>query len=187
MITVTPTPASLDDLRNIPGKAELVAGRIVHHMPTGRIPGRIAKRILRSLDDHETRTKLGEAVGDNVGYAIIPPLGNGRGSFSPDVSYYIGPSPHDDAGFIDGPPTFAVEVRSEHDLGPAKDREYEQKRADYFSAGTVVVWDVDYRTETIAKYEPSDPSVPVVFSRGDAADAEPALPGWRLPVDEVFG
>jgi len=25
-----------------------------------------------------------------------------------------------------------------------------------------------------------------VFRRGEVADAEPAVPGWRMPVDELF-
>ena len=45
--------------------------------------------------------------------------------------------------FVAGPPTFAVEVRSENDYGPSAEREMAAKRADYFEAGTRVVWDVD--------------------------------------------
>lgn len=187
MATATPMPATLDDLMKVEGKAELINGRIVPIMPTGRVPARIAKRILLSLNDFEQQTKLGEAFGDNVGYAITPPLPNGRASFAPDVSFYIGSSPYHDAGFIDGPPALAVEVRSEHDFGPARDREYSEKRDDYFRAGTAVVWDVDYRSETVTRYSASDPGTPVIFRRGDTADAEPALPGWRLTVDDIFG
>lgn len=186
MATITPAPATLDDLARVDGKAELIAGRIVPLMSTGRVPSRIAKRVLRSLDDYERQRQIGESFGDNVGYAIRPPLPSGRESFSPDVSYYIGSSPYDDAGFIDDPPTLAVEVRSEHDYGPAKDQAYADKRADYFEAGTVVVWDVDYRAQTITVYKSDNPTTPVVFRRGDVADAEPALPGWRLPVDDIF-
>jgi Uma2 family endonuclease len=185
--TAVSTPATLDDLAKVDGKAELIGGRIVPIMPTGRVPGRLAKRILRSLDDYERQGRRGESFGDNVGYAIRPPLPNGRESFSPDVSYYVGSSPYHDAGFIDGPPTFAVEVRSEHDFGPAKDQEYADKRADYFAAGTQVVWDVDYQAETVTSYRHTDPATPVVFRHGDTADAEPAVPGWGLKVDDIFG
>lgn len=178
--------ATLADLAKVEGKAELVAGRIVHFMSTGRVPGRIAKRILLSLDGYETRASTGESFGDNVGYALPAPLPSGRESFSPDASYYIGTSPYDGEGFIDGPPTFAVEVRSENDYNAATDREYEEKRTDYFAAGTLVVWDVDYRAATVTRYTAADPLTPVVFRRGDAADAEPALPGWQLAVDDVF-
>jgi Uma2 family endonuclease len=45
--------------------------------------------------------------------------------------------------FFEGAPVFAVEVRSEGDYGPAAERELAEKRADYFAAGTLAVWDVD--------------------------------------------
>jgi Uma2 family endonuclease len=170
----------------IKGKAELVNGRIVHYMATGILPHRVAKRIFRSLDAFAESTGVGEANFDNLGYAIRPPLPSGRQSFSPDASYYQGALPADLMKFIDGPPTFAVEVRSEGDYGSAKNREYEDKRRDYFFAGTPVVWDVDPLGETITRYTVADPLTPVVFRRGDIADAEPAVPGWRLAVDDVF-
>jgi Uma2 family endonuclease len=88
--------------------------------------------------------------------------------------------------FIEGPPTFAVEVRSENDYGPAADAEMAAKRTDYFQAGTQVVWDVDPLAETIMCYR-AGVADPDVFRRGDIADAEPAVPGWRVGVDEVFG
>jgi Uma2 family endonuclease len=88
--------------------------------------------------------------------------------------------------FLDGAPLFAVEVRSENDYGPKAEREIAAKRADYFLAGTQVVWDVDPVAATIASYKASDPATPIVYRRGDTAEAEPALPGWRLEVNDVF-
>ena len=88
--------------------------------------------------------------------------------------------------FVEGPPTFAVEVRSENDYGNAAEEEMAAKRADYFLAGTLVVWDVDPIAETVRKYLPSSPDQPILFHRGDQADAEPAVPGWRIPVDRIF-
>jgi len=88
--------------------------------------------------------------------------------------------------FIEGPPTFAVEVRSENDYTPAAELEIAAKRADYFAAGTLVVWDVDPIAETIACYRDDTPTNPVTFGRCQTADAEPAVPGWRMPVDEIF-
>jgi hypothetical protein len=35
-------------------------------------------------------------------------------------------------------------------------------------------------------YKESDPENPVIFRRGEMADAEPAIPGWRMAVDELF-
>src|SRR5438128_9205037 len=134
--------ATLDDLYRTPGKAALIGGRIVHFMATGRKPNRVAGRIYRSLDDHARQTGRGEAYTDNIGFAV-PELPSGRESFSPDAAYYLGPLPANRMRFIEGPPTFAVEVRSENDYGDAAEAEMAAKRADYFAAGTLVVWDGD--------------------------------------------
>ena len=88
-----------------------------------------------------------------MGFAV-PELPSGRESFSPDASYYVGPLPDNPMRFVEGPPTFAVEVRSENDYGNAAEEEMAAKRADYFLAGTLVVWDVDPIAECVRKYLP---------------------------------
>ena len=94
------------------------------------------------------------------------------------------------AKFLPSPPVFAVEVRSEGDYSAAMESEMTEKRADYFAAGTEVVWDVDVlrSTEIIRKFiKASGAETPVaVFRRGDTADAEPAVPGFTMPVDDLF-
>jgi Uma2 family endonuclease len=178
--------ATLDDLARIHGKAELIDEKVVEFMPTGRRPGRVALQIARRLDDYARQTGRGEAYGDNVGYAV-PELSSGRESFSPDASFYDGPPQADEMRFVEGPPTFAVEVRSEGDYGPGADSEYAAKRADYFEAGAKAVWDVDPVASTITRYSADAPNNPTVFRVGDLADAEPALPGWRAPVADLLG
>jgi len=184
-MTVTERRATLEDLAREEGKAELVGGRIVHLMATGRRPNRIAGKIYRSLDEYVDATGEGEAYTDNMGFAV-PSLASGRESFSPDASYYSGPFASNAMRFVEGPPTFAVEVRSEHDYGEAAERQMAAKRTDYFEAGTLVVWDVDPLAECIRAYRPEEPSRPVIFTRGQEADAEPAVPGWRIAVDSLF-
>jgi Uma2 family endonuclease len=89
--------------------------------------------------------------------------------------------------FSEGAPIFAVEVRSEGDYGPRAERQMAQKRADYFAAGTLVVWDVDLDSEDVVRvYRATAPSDPTVYQRGQLAEAEPALPGWTMPVDDLF-
>jgi hypothetical protein len=115
MSSATHAAATLDDLRRVEGKAELIAGRIVHLVPTGYKPNRVAARI-----------------GDSAEAALAA------------------------------------------------------KRADYFEAGTKVVWDVDPTAKLIRSYRALTPDQPAVFRTGQMADAEPAVAGWRLPVDRVF-
>src|SRR5438094_678067 len=108
--------STLTDLSQESGKAELIAGRIVRIMPTGRRPNRVAGRIYRSLDDYAQQAGRGEAYTDNMGFAIAM-LPSGRESFSPDASIFFGPFTADALRFVQGAPTLAVEVRSENDYG----------------------------------------------------------------------
>ncbi len=176
--------ATIEDLYRVPenGKAELVDGEIVLMSPTGGIPGRAGGRIYRSLDDYERRTGRGYAFPDNVGFVVDLP---NRGSFSPDAAFH--PGPLQGGRFLEGAPIFAAEVRSESDYGERAEREMAEKRADYFAAGTLVVWDVDVLRERVVRvYRADDPNRPTVYRSGDVAEAEPALPGWTMPVDDLL-
>jgi Uma2 family endonuclease len=89
--------------------------------------------------------------------------------------------------FPEGAPIFAVEVRSENDYGPAAERAMAAKRADYFACGALVVWDVDLLSADVIKvYRASDPEHPTLYRRGAMAEAEPAAPGWQMPVNALF-
>jgi len=185
MPTIAQARATVDDLYRTPEKAELIGGRIVIFMATGRKPNRVGGRIYRSLDDHANQLRNGEAFTDNMGFAV-PIMPSGRESFSPDASYHKGPFPKDPMRFIFGSPSFAVEVRSDIDYGPAAEAEMAEKRTDYFQAGTEVVWDVDTIAECVRVYRASDPEHPVTYRRGDVAEAEPAVPGWSVAVEWIF-
>jgi len=177
--------ATLDDLLRVDGKAELIGGRIVHFMPTGHTPNQVAGLIYRRLADHVDEIGRGFIYTDNMGFAV-PELPSGRESFSPDVAYYDGPRPARHMRFVEDAPTFAVEVRSENDYGPAAERAMAAKRADYFAAGTRVVWDVDPVAEVIHVHRADDPDHPTTYAHGQEAEAESAVPGWRLAVDAIF-
>ena len=82
---------------------------------------------------------------------------------------------------------FAAEVRSPEDFGPVTERRMAEKRADYFAAGTLVVWDVDMLREHVVRvHRASDPASPTIYARGEVAEAEPAVPGWSMPVSDLL-
>ena len=148
--------ATVDDLYHVAGKAEIVHGELALMSPAGHAHGYAAFEIAVSLRDHARRTKRGQAL----------PFGS---------------------KFIEGAPVFAVEVRSDEDDGSAAERTLADKRADYFAAGTLVVWDVDIFHDGIVRvYRASDPLAPVIYRKGERAQAEPAVPGWSMPVDDMF-
>ncbi len=179
----TKVQATVEDLYRIPdnGKAEIVDGDIILMSPTGDMPGRAGGAIYASLRAFE-RQAGGRAYPDNVGFRVNLPH---RKSFSPDAAFYTGkPS---GMKFLEGAPIFAAEIRSENDYGREALIELAAKRQDYFAAGTLVVWDVDLLSDDVIKvYRAADPGSPQIYRRGAVAEAEPAVSGWTISVDELF-
>ncbi len=174
----------IEELHAIPEdrKAEIIKGKVVHMSPTGGKPGRVGGKIYIRLDEYEEITGRGYAFPDNVGFIVDLP---NRTSFSPDAAFHTGEQI--DGDFVQGAPIFAVEVRSKNDYGPQAERAIQEKIADYFQAGTLVVWDVDaLRSKTITVYRAGAQGQPNIYHRGDEAEAEPALPGWKLPVADIL-
>ena len=177
----TKVEATIEDLYKVEGKAELVNGEIVEMPLTGGLPHLAAFEISMSLAAYRKKTKKGHAIADSAAFIVNLP---NRKSFSPDAAFYLGPIT---MKFFEGAPVFAVEVRSEGDYGPRAERRMAQKRSDYFAAGTLVVWDVDLLgADVVRVYRASDPNKAIVYHRGEIAEAEPAVPGWTMPVDDLF-
>jgi Uma2 family endonuclease len=177
----TKVEATIEDLYKVDGKAELVNGEIVLMSGTGGFSHYAAREITRSLCTYENTTENAYAFSDNAVFVVNLPH---RKSFSPDAGFYVGDMT---MKFFEGAPLFAVEVRSEGDYGRRAEREMAAKRADYFAAGTLVVWDVDLLSENVIRvYRASDPETPAIYRRCEIAEAEPAVPGWTMAVDDIF-
>ncbi|HEX9996540.1 MAG TPA: Uma2 family endonuclease [Abditibacterium sp.] len=172
----------VEELLGFDGKAEIVNGGIQKLMPAGDEPSNAAGEIFFALRQWIRENGQGRAVGDNAGFLCDLPH---RKSFSPDAAFYTGPT--GGMKFFPEPPVFAVEVRSENDYGRRAEIAITQKIADYFAAGTLVVWDVDLQNEeVVAKYTPQNPLEPQIFRGGEIADAGDAVAGWSMPVDALF-
>jgi len=181
MSTIANTEQLVAELYTIDGKAEIIEGKIVMMSPSGDMHGRAAGAIYVSLFSYESESD-GRAYPDNVGFLVDLP---DRKSFCPDAAFHTGPSTG--MKFLDQSPDFAVEVRSEGDYGPAAEKQMAAKRKGYFSAGTKVVWDVDLLSDEVVRvYRTDQPEEPTIYRRGERAEAEPAVPGWSLSVDELF-
>lgn len=176
--------ATVEDLYRVEedGKAEIVNGEIVAMGPVGYPHGHASLEIVVSLREYERSTNRGRAIPDPVAFIVNLP---NRRSFCPDAAFHVGPS--FGRKFIDGAPVFAAEVRSDEDYGPSAERRLAAKRADYFATGTLVVWDVDVlRDEVVRVYRANDPETPTIYRKGDRAEAEPAVPEWSMPVNDLF-
>lgn len=173
--------ALVDELYRVEGKAEIVNGRLVRMSAAGGLHGNAAGLIYASLLEYARRTNQGVALPDNVGFIVNLPH---RRSFSPDAAFWTGARLT--RKFPEGAPIFAVEIRSPEDYGVCAEKQMAGKRADYFAAGTQAVWDVDLEGGTVRLHLSTDPTKPLMFGRGEMANAEPVLPGWSMPVDDLF-
>ena len=174
----------MDDLYHVPenGKAEIVNGELVLMSPTGGVSGRAAGEIFISLREYERRVGGGYAFPDNVGFIVNLPH---RRSFSSDAAFFKGELRG--GKFLKGAPIFAVEVRSDQDYGPAAEVQMAARRADYFAAGTLVVWDVDVLHEKVVRvFRASQQDQATVYSAGDTAEAEPDVPDWTMAVNDLL-
>jgi Uma2 family endonuclease len=174
--------ATIGDLGITKLKAEIVDGHLIVIGPSGDAAGGASSNLLFSLREHQERFGGGRAFGSRVAYIVDLPH---RLAICPDASWYTGPRWDD---FPRGAPIFAAEVRDGTDHGPAAEERMASRRADYFAAGTKIVWDVDVLVgeEAVRVYRADDPEHPTIYRRGEIAEAEPAVPGWRMPVDELF-
>jgi Uma2 family endonuclease len=77
-------------------------------------------------------------------------------------------------------PELAVEV-----LSPSNTpSEMAQKRQEYFTAGTRLVWIVDPRTRTVQVF--TSPTASILLQEGDTLAGDPVLPGFSLPLAALF-
>ena len=173
--------ATIEDLQQIKQRAEIVNGQIILMPPTACLPGYAAGEIFYSLRQYSKRRNFGHAVSDNRAFIVDLPH---RKSFSPNAGFYVGElTTH----FYQGAPVFAVEIRSLDDYGSKAERRLAQKRIDYFAAGTLVVWDVDLMSEDVVRvHRSSDPKTFTIYHHGETAEAEPAVTGWTMPVNDLF-
>ncbi len=102
----------------------------------------------------------------------------------PDVCFiswdrYSGPTVPDE-GVSSSVPNLAVEV-----LSPSNTRaEMDRKLRDYFLAGVELVWVVDPKTQTAKSYTSPEDSVQI--NKTGSLDGGTVLPGFRLPLKQLF-
>lgn len=165
---------------------ELVDGEPVEVTPAslehGRIAVRIAHRLAGFVDEHG-----GGIVATEAGFVLSVP-GDPERLRGPDVAFVsdgtleaAGGIPR--KGFSRMAPDLAAEIFSPSNLGDARD--FQQRIQDYLNGGVRLLWVVypDARSATV--YHPDGTAR--LLQEGDTLDGEDVLPGFRLPLEELFG
>ena len=178
-----PKTMTADELLAMPRgdfRCELVRGELRKYPFAGYIHGRQAASVAVSLGLHVKANGLGEAVGAGVGFELE--FDHVR---APDAAF-VRKERADAMGteyahvFFKGVPDLAVEVIERDD----RYIDVEEKIADWFVAGTraVVVTNPLSRTVKIHR----SPTKFVEIGEDDVLEIQDVIPGWRMPVSEIF-
>lgn len=161
------------------GPSALIQGELILMSPSGYNHGCIASYIDWALRNFLRTNKLGRASTAEAGFLISRNPDTVR---APDVAFVRAERipPGGQKKFFEGPPDLAVEVLSPDD----RSSEVNVKIHDWLQAGCVQVWVIDPQTQTVMVYRSAREVT--VFALEDILTAPDLLPGFSLPVAEIF-
>ncbi len=174
------TAEELLDMPDDGFKYELVRGELRKMAPAGSEHSVSGVEIATSMNIHVKANNLGRVFGADAGFLISRDPDTVR---APDAAFVrrerveaVGiPS-----GYWPGPPDLVVEVISPND----RYTEVYEKVDEWLEAGAkmVVVVNPRNRTATVRVAGMN----PVILQEGDTLDGGDVVPGWRMPVSEIF-
>lgn len=153
---------------------ELVDGKIIVMSPSGYESDEVAFRVGGKLWNWVEPRQLGRVTGASAGFN----LANTR---TPDVAFVRADRlPQAPRGYATIPPDLMVEVKSPTDSV----EELRAKIEEFLAQGTVVGILVNPDDHTVAIYRLNQ--APVVLRDGDRLTVPDVLPGWEVPIAELW-
>jgi Uma2 family endonuclease len=157
---------------------ELMRGRLV---PVGQPSfghGDVALWLGAALTRYVRAHRLGRVAGGDPFFIFERDPDTVRG---PDIAFVRTERlPADLDRFLELVPDLAVEVRSPSD----RRGKVEAKARWYIEQGVPLVWLADPRRSSVTVFRPGRP--PVTLGSGDVLDGEDVVPGFQMPVAEIF-
>jgi Uma2 family endonuclease len=162
-----------------PVKWELANGRLVVMAPPGDIHGAVQLNLGTALKTQGEQRGLGKARTE-VGVILRRTPDTVVGSDAVFIGNASQPIRRSPEGYLETIPELVVEVRSPNDTGP----EIQAKVTDYLTAGVRVVWVADPEARTVTVHRPG--LAPQVLTDQDTLTIDDVIPGFRMPVRDVF-
>jgi Uma2 family endonuclease len=174
------TDAAFMALANDSHRYELVNHQLIDLGNFGALHGYICSTLIILLGSYIRSQKLGFLFDSSTGFKMQN--GNTR---SPDLAFFaknrlqgLTTLP---TGFLEGAPDLAVEV-----LSPGNTvEEIDGKITEYFANGTRLMWVINPKQRYILVYRsPQEPDR--LLKTADRLDGEAIIPGFSLPIAELF-
>ena len=175
MTTTTLTTA--DELLRMPRdgwRYQLVEGELQKMSPSGAEHVAVAAQIIGSLTAFNRTHRLGRVYASEGGFRIDR---NPDTVLAPDAAFVRAPRGVKTTGFFEGAPDVAFEVVSPND----RYTEVEEKTMRWLRAGVRAVVIVDPKTETVRVHRSSG-----VTNVTDLLAVDDVIPGWQMPLSEIF-
>ncbi len=160
-------------------KYEVMKGVLLTMSPAGIEHEHIGVRLISALDSFLKTRKLGIVVGSSAGFWM-----KNRDFLSPDVSFIakerLKGRKRAPKKFFDGAPDLAAEILSPSDTVEG----LHEKMVDYFANGCRLVWVVNPEEQVVLVYRSPQPNQ--LLREGDVISGEEVVPGFTMPVSELF-
>lgn len=174
------TIEDLADLGDEPGRYDLIRGELIRTSPAHTKHGAYASRIVGRLQLYVDEHDAGEVYTAEAGFILArdPDV-----LLAPDVAFvrrHRLPPENEQTGFFELAPDIAVEVVSPSD----RLRDVSDKVMEYLEGGVSLVWVVEPGRKLVTTYKPDRTSK--ILTVDDELDGGDVLPGFRMPVADVF-
>ncbi len=158
---------------------ELVRGVLRKMAPVGHIGGYYELLMGTELFTFVSANKFGRAYSSNTGFLL-----------ERDPDYVLAPDAAfvrqervdavgEERGYFPGAPDFVAEVISPND----RYSDVAEKVQEWLNAGTRMVVVVNPRDRTVSVHTPD---TVITLTESDTLDGGDVVPGWRLPVADIF-
>jgi Uma2 family endonuclease len=184
-MTIETRHTTAEELLRMPDdgfRYELVRGELRKMTPAGNKHGYLALRIASRLERHVEDNGLGKTYAAETGFKLSSDPDTVR---APDAAF-VSRARLEEVGEIEGywpgAPDLAVEVISPSDTHT----EVVEKALAWLEAGCRMVLAVDPSRRNVTVYRALDDIRILTGGAGETLDGADVVPGWSLPVAELF-
>ena len=182
MATTDAKLMTAEELLNMPEdgyRYELIRGVLKKMAPAGHTHGKRGNRVNHNLSTHVYSNGLGEVYLAETGFILETDPDHVR---APDVAFVRQERVEeagDGDGYFPGAPDLAVEVISPSD----RYSDVAEKTQEWLNAGTLIVVVVNSRDRTVNVHTPD---AVITLNESDTLDGGDVVPGWHLPIADIF-
>jgi Uma2 family endonuclease len=184
-VTIETRRTTAEELLRMPDdgfRYELVRGELRKMPPAGSEHGVIAMDIGVSLGNHVKANRLGRVYAAETGFLLASDPDTVR---APDVAFVSRERVEEAgrvAGYWPGAPDLVVEVVSPNDTHA----QVTEKALAWLEAGCRMVLVADPERRVVTVYRSRSEIRILTAEAGDVIDGGDVVPGWKLPVAELF-